>query len=133
MTEPEKKPEPPTAAELRDATVWRILRAAYLRLLAPALGRRPIDLTDAEANGLIDPWLDAMRRDHAMLVECMAQAKAEGAGEVNAKLHGAAVQMFDAHELLDQVLEPAMPEDGIGMASPRHADPQLIEDGDADG
>lgn len=131
MTEPEKKP-PPTATELRDATVWRILRAAYLRILAPGLGRRPIDLTDAEANGLLDPWLAAMRRDHAMLIECMAQAKAEGAGDVNAKLHGAAVQTFDAHELLDQVIEPTMREDPIGMASPRHADTQQIDEGVAD-
>lgn len=128
-----KPPEPPTAQELRDATVWRILRAAYLRLLAPALGRRPIDLADAEANGLLDPWLDALRRDHAMLLECMAQAHAEGVGEVNAKLHGAAVQKFDSHELLDQVLEPAMPEDSILMPSPRHAGPHQIEDEDADG
>lgn len=126
MSAPEAKP--PTPAEMRDATIWRILRAIYLRLLARDLGRPPVTLSDAEASALLDPWLEALQRDFVMLRECTRHAHAEGVGELSAKLQDSAVQHFAGHELLDQVLHPDAPEDAPSASSPFRQRAEAIDD-----
>lgn len=129
MTEPTQKPLTPH--ELREATIWRVLRAAYIRVEARHLGKLPITLTEPQANGLIDRWTEAMSRDVAMLAEIMEHARAEGAGQANARYHASAVEKFAGDELLDQVLEPhTMPEEAPLFAHPRHAVAEALEEGE---
>lgn len=106
--------------------MWRILRAIYIRIESDYLGRRPITLTEAEANGLIDRWTGAMSRDLAMLEEVMDQARAEGLGEANQRYHASSVRTFDTHELLDQILEPGT-DDGGAHTSAAIAASEAVE------
>lgn len=111
MTDRDVTPENATLADQREATAWRILRAAYLRVLCAQTGQRPIELSHAEQNALLERWFPAMDRDLAMLRECFAHAAREGAETVHRAAAGESADM----------LEPSAPTaEAPLMETPRH-------------
>jgi hypothetical protein len=132
----EEKP-PPTAQELREATLWRILRAAYLRVVCDAIGKRPDAMTEPEQEGVLERWHSAMQQDMERLTECMRAAETAGASRVHGHFHETAVREYDSDALLDEAMDeaagPAADEAPL-MAMPRHElEPaEEGESGDAD-
>ena len=84
-----------------DATIWRILRASYLRLLSH--GGRP--LTEAEGNAALDPHWAAMEEDMAALRAVVEHAVGCSLDRVQEQLHSAPA--LD-HEMVDESVEWAM-------------------------
>lgn len=114
----------PTPAELRAATIWKILRAAYLRVACDAYGKAPEQLTEPEQEGQLEKWHQAMAEDAMRLEECMRAAEEAGAGRGMGLLHDSSVREYDSHEMLDEALEFAEvrpSEEAPLMAHPRHA------------
>jgi hypothetical protein len=107
-------------AQRIEATLWRLLRAIYLRVEARHLRRAPLDLSDEEANAALDPWFAAMQSDLEILKECIRMAQDKGTSDAFARLHASHVQEVDGHELLDQVLVDPFIEESPGMQHPRH-------------
>lgn len=93
-----------TPVQRREATVWRILRQAYLRVVCEYAGRNPASVSHEEANALLERWFPAMECDLAMIAECMTQSKLEGIETVHHKLHG---EPAVDDEMLDQAVEYA--------------------------
>ena len=95
----------PTAEELRDATVYRILRAAYLRAICSVTGQSPGALTESLASGILEPHDASIAQDTAWIREVTNQAYIEGLNASHARLHSAAVQEFTEHAMLDEALQ----------------------------
>lgn len=93
-----------TQEELRDATVWRLVRAMYLDAICRLSGRIPALVSDEQANELLEPHMKQMQRYFEVVCECMLNAKMEGASQISEKYHESAVKNFDSHEYLDQIL-----------------------------
>ncbi len=69
--EQEQPPQKPlTPRETVDSTVWRIVRAMYLRCLTG--DETPPTL--AIANAILEPYFAAMQRDTEMLMHCVDHA-----------------------------------------------------------
>lgn len=118
--EEEKEITEVTEAQRIEATLWRLLRAIYLRVEARHLRRAPLDLSDEEANATLDPWFAAMHSDLEIVKECIRRARDHGASDAFARLHASHVSEVDGHELLDQVLVDPFIEESPGMQHPRH-------------
>lgn len=95
----------PTSAEIREAMIWKVLRAAYLRVEARHLGKLPITLMASEAEAILDRWHRAMERDVEMLREVILNAQQDGASEAYGRMHSTSVSEHASHELLDEALE----------------------------
>jgi hypothetical protein len=117
MEKEEKELDP---MQRNEAFLWAMLRSIYLRVECRHAMRVPADLTDSEANAILDPWFDAMRTDLDILMECLRHVRALGSGEAREQLHVSQVQVTQSHELLDQVLDPTGIEESPGMIHPRH-------------
>lgn len=77
---------PLTSRESVDATIWRIVRAMYLRCLTE--GEVPPTL--ASANAILEPHFAQMQTDVAMLMHCVD--------------HAAAMQLAASREVLSEHL-----------------------------
>lgn len=118
--ETEKEVSEITEEQRIEATLWRLLRAIYLRVEARHLRRLPVDLSDEEASAVLDPWFSAMQSDIEILKECIRRAKDTGTSDAFARMHASHVHKVDGHELLDQVLIDPFIEESPGMQHPRH-------------
>lgn len=87
-----------------EATVWRILRATYLRLIGDLTGRDLFVLSHPEQEQALDRWHAAMELDVKRLAETLAQARADGIARTHRRLH--ASDGVD-HEMLDEAVEYA--------------------------
>lgn len=90
--------ETPTPAQLREATLWRVVRAIHLRVLESVAGKA----TDREA--VLERYHVEMESDVAVLNACLAESFRAGVQAVHTRLHGA--EGVD-HEMLDQTIEYA--------------------------
>lgn len=99
MTTEEEQLSP---AERRDAAIWRIVRASYLRVVCSFVQREPASLTDEEANGLLDPWFAAMEHDRRLLAEVVESARLDGIDVVHGAVH--AMPRIE-HDVLDEAVE----------------------------
>lgn len=89
-------------AERRDAAIWRILRAAYLRVVCSYVQREPASLTVEEANGFLDPWFAALEHDRRLLAEVVESARIDGIDVVHGAVH--AMPRIE-HDVLDEAVE----------------------------
>ena len=94
--------------EAREATVWRLLRQTYLRLIGHYTGTDLLRARNEDQNLALDRWHRSMEADLALLSEALRAARSSGIAEVHRRLHSA--ENTD-HEMLDQAIEYADTED----------------------
>lgn len=90
-------------AEQRRVTVWRILRAAYLRLLAAAVGKVPERLTPGEEITALAPWDNALAHDFRVLCAVLEEARVAGVTDAHDAYHR--LEAGVDHETLDLAIE----------------------------
>lgn len=90
-------------AEQRRVTVWRIVRAAYARVLAAREGRRPEQMFPVEVAALLDPWTEAIRHDFTALCAVMEEARVAGVADAHDAYHR--LEAGVDHETLDLAIE----------------------------
>lgn len=92
----------------REATVWRIVRAIYLRIAGHYTGRDLSNRPSPEQEAVLESWHEAIERDTERLAAVMDAARAAGIATVHSRLHVA--ENLD-HELLDEAIASAREDD----------------------
>lgn len=89
-----------------ETTVWSLLRATYLRLVAPKFdpARDP-----ARVDAILDPYLADLERDHRRLLACFDRATGARLEALGARLHE---RSGLDHDLVDEALSAAATYDG---------------------
>ncbi len=70
------------------ATFWRVLRAAYLEVIAQEQGRSVESFTVKQANEALEPYQQSMILRQQQLEEIAEQLKLLGIERMNTELHG---------------------------------------------
>lgn len=108
-TEVPGPPEELSEREQLEATAWRLVRAAYLRVLFHPHGFE--GASTAQQSAALDPFLHAMEADVAAMMVMIDQARASGMGTIRAAIHstignGSLRDVVD-HTMIDEAIAAA--------------------------
>lgn len=96
--------EPGTPRTAREATLWRIVRVVYLRLIGHHTGVDLLARSAAEQEQALERWHLKMEQDCSVLAEVMDAARSAGIAAAHTRMH--VLEGVD-HELVDEALQSA--------------------------